>query len=238
MISARYIIFCTSAFLLLYVGSEASCGAWITSYGIARYQLSEDVAAWLTSLFWSSVTVGRLSGVLIAQYASPWTMLWGDMLGSIIGFILLLSLGSYVTVLWISTVIIGLSMATMYASSYSIPYLLKVPLTSKAAMILSVGAGIGDMGIPAFVGVMLGAFGTQYFVWIVGIIVTLTIPLAISLKIVGKQRENLTSTSPLSTSINSNDMKEELLQNEKIQLEETLEVTNDEYEKNNFEIIT
>jgi fucose permease len=42
------------------VGAETSYGGWIFTYAVRVYNFEEADAAYLSSVFWASITVGRL----------------------------------------------------------------------------------------------------------------------------------------------------------------------------------
>ena len=61
--------------LCLYIGAEVSYGSWIYNY-VLKMNLGDDkMAAYLTSIFWGSLTAGRLIGVPVAARLRPRTIL-------------------------------------------------------------------------------------------------------------------------------------------------------------------
>jgi len=150
-------------YLLLYVGAETSYGGWIFTYAVRVYNFEEADAAYLSSVFWASITVGRLIAVPISIYFTPRTILFGDMAGCMISLTLLLVF-SYLknkVLLWILTVTFGFSMASIFATAFSLPSILKITITSKAASVMIVGASIGDMVLPMVAGWILSGIGPQ-----------------------------------------------------------------------------
>jgi FHS family Na+ dependent glucose MFS transporter 1 len=53
-------------FFFLYVGAEVSFGGWVFTYAVTLELTTETFAAYLTSAFWGSLTVGRLLAIPIA----------------------------------------------------------------------------------------------------------------------------------------------------------------------------
>ena len=56
---------------VLYVGGESGYGAWIYTYAFTLKFGTEVTAAYLTSAFWGSFTLGRLLGIWVSTRARP-----------------------------------------------------------------------------------------------------------------------------------------------------------------------
>jgi FHS family Na+ dependent glucose MFS transporter 1 len=80
-------------FLFLYVGAEVSFGGWIYTYTLALKLSGAAAAAYLTSAFWGSLTVGRLLAIPLASRFRPRAVLFCDLAGCMVsvGVILLWS---------------------------------------------------------------------------------------------------------------------------------------------------
>ena len=76
---------------VLYVGGEAGYGAWIYTYAFTLNFGTEVTAAYLTSAFWGSFTLGRLFGIWVSTRLRPMPILLLDFAGCIlsVGVILL-----------------------------------------------------------------------------------------------------------------------------------------------------
>jgi len=59
------------------------------------------------------------------------------------------------------TATFGLSMASIFATAFSLPLLLNVNITGFASSVLIVGASIGDMVLPMVTGWLISALGPQ-----------------------------------------------------------------------------
>jgi FHS family Na+ dependent glucose MFS transporter 1 len=104
------------AFFFLYGGSEAGFGAWIYSYA-THLQLGDPAeSAYLSSLFWGLLGLGRLMGVPVIARVSPQRVL------KVMLPLVLLSLGGLLSfphspaALWAGTAGMGLSMACIFPS--------------------------------------------------------------------------------------------------------------------------
>lgn len=152
-----------SVFLLLYVGLEVAYGGYIFTFGrTTRKAMSEDSAAFLTSSFWGSFALARLASVPISRYLRPSKMLWMDMAGCLLGSVVLLSQlkdgdcrASDMTKLWVGTVLLGISMASVFPSTVSWAEYF-VTVSGRTASILLVASSCGEMLIPLAVGNTIG----------------------------------------------------------------------------------
>lgn len=148
-----------SAFLLLYVGLEIAYGGYIFTFGVkSQPTMSEDGAAFLTSAFWGSFALARLASVPLSRYLRPSKMLWLDMAGCLLGSTILVSQISDLecdksdpTKLWAGTVILGISMASVFPSAINFAEYF-VTVSGKTASVLLVAASFGEMLIPFAVG--------------------------------------------------------------------------------------
>ena len=146
-------------FLLLYVGLEIAYGGYIFTFGVkSTPSMSEDSAAFLTSAFWGSFALARLASVPLSRYLRPSKMLWLDMAGCMLGSAILVSQISDLdcnrsdhTKLWAGTVILGISMASVFPSAINFAEYF-VTVSGKTASVLLVAASFGEMLIPLAVG--------------------------------------------------------------------------------------
>ena len=152
-----------SVFLLLYVGVEVAYGGYIYTFGRkSQVQMSKDNAAFLTSGFWGSFAFARLASVPISKYLRPSKMLCLDMVGCLLGSVVLVSQfkdgdcgASDLTKLWVGTVILGISMASVFPSAINWAEYF-VTVSGRTASVLVVSAACGEMLIPLAVGNTIG----------------------------------------------------------------------------------
>ena len=148
-----------SAFLLLYVGMEEAFGGYIFTFGVtSNPKMTDENAAFLTSAFWGSFALARLASVPLARYLRPSKMLWIDMIGCLIGSAVLVSQFSdgqcdtaHPTKLWAGTVILGVSMASVFPSAINFAEYF-VTVSGKTASVLLVASSFGGMLVPLAVG--------------------------------------------------------------------------------------
>lgn len=142
---------------VLYVGAEVGFSNWIYTYAITLNLATAVTAAYLTSAFWGLFTVGRLLGIWIASRAPAPTILFTDLTGCLGGLGLIILGHTSAALLWIGSSTLGLSMASIFPTILMLAgKRLRVSGTITGWFL--VGAGIGGMLLPWFIG--------QAFVWI------------------------------------------------------------------------
>lgn len=136
---------------VLYVGSEAGYGAWIYTYAFTLKFGTEITAAYLTSVFWGSFTLGRLLGIWISTLAKPLTILYWDFVGCVISVGIILLFPQSNLMLWAGTVLFGLSQASIFPTFLTLAEE-RMHVTGTIAGLFLVGAGVGGMILPWLIG--------------------------------------------------------------------------------------
>jgi FHS family Na+ dependent glucose MFS transporter 1 len=159
---------------VLYVGGEAGYGAWIYTYSFTLNFGTEITAAYLTSAFWGSFTLGRLLGIWISTLTKPMTILLLDFAGCILSVGLILLFQESATVLWAGTILFGLSQASIFPTFLTLAEE-RMHITGTIAGLFLVGAGVGGMILPWLIGqgfVQVGATAMMAMIFI-GIVLNL-----------------------------------------------------------------
>jgi MFS transporter, FHS family, Na+ dependent glucose transporter 1 len=156
---------------VLYVGGEAGYGAWIYTYAFTLNFGTEVTAAYLTSAFWGSFTVGRLLGIWVSTRAKPLTILYLDFAGCIVSLALILLFPQSTIMLWSGTILFGISQASIFPTFLTLAEE-RMHVTGTIAGLFLVGAGVGGMILPwligqAFVQIGAGAMMAMIFIGIV-----------------------------------------------------------------------
>ncbi len=152
------LVFLVALFLLLYVGAEASFGGWIFTYTVVKELSSEAAAAYLTSVFWGTLTLGRLLAIPLTLRFKLRTLLAVDLVGCLVsGGIILLWSNSFVAI-WLGTVGMGLSMASMFPTTVALAER-HMTITAQVAGWFFVGAGTGGMSLPWVIGQLFESLG-------------------------------------------------------------------------------
>lgn len=149
--------------LLLYVGAEISFGGWIFSYATELDLMTDAAAAFLTSVFWGGLTLGRLLAVpLSARYPAD-RLLVVDFLGCLVCAALPL-MWSTPIILWISAVGMGLAMASVFPLCIALAER-KMKITGKVTRWFFGGVGLGAMTMPWIIGRLFEGVGAQVLMW-------------------------------------------------------------------------
>ena len=153
-------------FFFLYVGAEVGFAGWISTYSITLELTTQTSAAYLTSLFWGSFTLGRLVGIPIATRFQARTILSADLAGCVISLLILLIWPTSPIALVIGTIGTGLSMASIF------PTMLiwaerQMHISGKTAGYFFMGAGAGGMFVPLLIGLLFQRRGPGVTIWII-----------------------------------------------------------------------
>ncbi len=154
----RLMVLFISIFMFLHVGAELSYGGWIYSYAVNLNLASKTHAAYLTSAYWGSLTLGRLISVLIVLRMKPRTMLLVDLVGCICAVTLLLAfpLSSYSA--WIGTIVLGFSIAALIPTSITFAKE-NMDISGRVMSWFVIGIGGGNMFFPWLIGQLFESKG-------------------------------------------------------------------------------
>ncbi|XP_035384893.1 sodium-dependent glucose transporter 1 isoform X2 [Electrophorus electricus] len=144
-----------SIFFFWYVGAEVAFGSFIFTYAEEYVGLGQAQAAGLNSLFWGSFAVCRGLAVFFAACAYPGTLILASLLGSTLSSLLLVLFRTSRAALWCCTALYGASMAATFPSGIS--WLEQyTAVTGRSAAAFVVGAALGEMLLPAMLGLLIG----------------------------------------------------------------------------------
>jgi fucose permease len=152
-------------FFLTFVGAEGSYGGWIASYAVATGIATPAMAAYLTSAYWGALTLSRLVSVPLALRFRPRALLIADLVGCLVGLGLAVFGGGSSTVIWLATIIMGISVATLFPVTMSFAGEV-VTVTGQFTGLMFVGASLGGMLLPWLIGQFFEPIGPQAAMWI------------------------------------------------------------------------
>ncbi|RPJ29369.1 MAG: MFS transporter [Chloroflexi bacterium] len=135
----------------LYVGAEVGYGNWIYTYTFKLGLGTEAGSADLTSAFWGFFTLGRLFAVWMSTRATSKTILFVDFAGGLVSLGLILLFRESGTILWIGTVLLGISLASIFPTFLSLSEE-RMHVTGTITGWFLVGGGIGGMILPWLIG--------------------------------------------------------------------------------------
>ncbi|MCA9920027.1 MAG: MFS transporter [Anaerolineales bacterium] len=153
-------------FLFFYVGSELTYGNWIYTYALTLDLADATRAAYLTSGFWLSFTIGRAISIPVAAKFKPSQILAVAFLGGLGALALAIAAPNSLTVLWIATVAVGFFMAPVWATGYNLAGQ-SMTLTATVSSIIILGDSFGGVVLPWVTGQAIERFGAHSMPWLV-----------------------------------------------------------------------
>lgn len=159
-------------FFFLYVGAEASFAGWIYTYSRSLNLASETNAAYLTSVFWGALMLGRLLAIPLAVRFRSSVLLWVDLVGCMLSMLLILAIPFSPIVLMFGTVGVGLSMASMFPTMMTLAEK-RLGLSGKITGWFLVGSSLGGMTIPWFIGQLFEGVGPRITMVVIQVVIVL-----------------------------------------------------------------
>jgi len=157
-----------AVFCFVYVGAEVSFGGWIYTYAVATGLATQTTAAYLTSVFWGALTLGRLLAIPVAMRLSSRIILFSDLIGCLIGIGAILLWPSSEAVLWGGTFLVGFGMASVFPTMLSFAAR-RMTTTGTVTAWFLVGSSIGAMLMPWIIGQLFVPVGPQVVMLVIGI---------------------------------------------------------------------
>jgi FHS family Na+ dependent glucose MFS transporter 1 len=174
----------------LYVGAEVGYGNWIYTYAFKLKLASETVAAYLTSAFWGAFTLGRLVGIPLASRIRPKMMILADLFGCLASMAVIILWPASVTALWVGTLGLGFSMASIFAATMSFAQS-RIHMTGQITGLFLVGTGGGGMFMPWLIGQLFERRGPGVTMWIVFVTLILNLGLLGLLAVYGRSSQKV-----------------------------------------------
>jgi len=152
-------------FFLLFAGSEGAYGGWLYSYALATGIATESVAAYMTSVYWGAFTLARLISIPLSFRFRAITLLIVDVVGCLVGLVLAVLGEGSPTMIWIATIILGASIATLFPVALTFASEV-ITVTGQFTSLIFVGVSLGGMLIPWVIGQFFEPAGPQSAMWI------------------------------------------------------------------------
>ncbi|RME98360.1 MAG: MFS transporter [Chloroflexi bacterium] len=147
-------------FLFFYVGSEITYGNWIYTYAISLNLADATGAAYLTSAFWLSFTIGRAISIPAAVRFNPAQILAVAFVGGLGSLALMILAPNSINILWAATLAVGFFMAPIWATGYNLAGQ-SIALTATISSIIILGDSFGAVALPWVTGQAIEHFGAQ-----------------------------------------------------------------------------
>jgi MFS transporter, FHS family, Na+ dependent glucose transporter 1 len=151
----------------LYAAAEVGYGGWVSTYAATLGFGDAAEAAYLTSVFWGTLTLGRLVAIPLASRFPPAAIIGVDLLGALLCVAAILLAPDSARTLWIATAILGFCLASIF------PTLLvfsgeRMAVSGRSTSWYMAGASVGSMTLPWIIGQLFAAVGPATMMWLVG----------------------------------------------------------------------
>jgi len=153
------VLWTLSILLLLYVGVEVGTGGWIATYMQLTADFRPEEAALTASIFYMSLTGGRLvAAALAARLKSSTVLLLSLLLAVVGGIVLAIGVGNG-AITFVSFVLLGVSFGPIYPTTISmVPVLFQSNAGKAFSLAITVGS-IGGIILPWLQGKLLESVG-------------------------------------------------------------------------------
>jgi len=143
-----------------YNGAALAFGGWIYTYAIEMNLATATTAAYLTSVFWGGLTLGRLAAIPLALRFSPRAILRADYAGALISLLVMLVWPHSNAAVIVTCAGLGFSLASIYPTTMSLSRQL-MSISGKVTGLFAIGQSIGAMVIPWLIGLFFEPVGPQ-----------------------------------------------------------------------------
>lgn len=134
-----------------YAAASYAFGGWIFTYA-TRLGLADDATgAYLTSLYWGALTVGRLISIPLAVKLKPEYILRIDLVGALASVVVMMAFPTSLLAVIIGSAGLGFFLATIFPTSMSLAGRI-LPITGKETSFFAAGSSLGALIVPWLVG--------------------------------------------------------------------------------------
>jgi len=169
-----------SLFFFLHTGTELSYGGWIFSYAVAMQIRPDSIARLLNSAYWGGFALGRVISIPLAMNLRPQTMLLLDLIGAISSLSVIVLLPGWPPAIWIGTIGLGLSIASLFPSSLNFAEQ-RMPISGRVTSYFLVGANSGAMILPWVIGQLFDSIGPQSMMFMLWVVVVLALAMLLAI---------------------------------------------------------
>jgi MFS transporter, FHS family, Na+ dependent glucose transporter 1 len=134
-----------------YSGASLAYGGWIFTYALKMNLANETQAAYLTSVFWGALTLGRLVAIPLALRFSPRAILRADYIGALASLLVLMAWPRSPVAVIVTSAGLGFALASIYPTTMSMAGNLML-ISGRVTGLFSIGNSVGSMIVPWVVG--------------------------------------------------------------------------------------
>jgi len=181
-----FISFWIASMVFISDGLQGSFGSYIYTYAVkSNIGITTDDAAYLNSLFWGSLALGRLLAIFVSMYVSPKVMLLFDITGCLASIISMFIFRFRPLSLWIGTATFGLCLSNIFPTSVSMAESY-FRLTGTITCFFVVCSGLGEMAVPLLIGKLFDVIGPISFLAVSTILCFASVGIYIAVIITGR----------------------------------------------------
>jgi FHS family Na+ dependent glucose MFS transporter 1 len=160
------LVISAALFLFFYVGAEVAFGGWVYTYAVTLKLASTVGAAYLTSGFWLSFTLGRLLSIPLATRFTPPQIVLAALCTclSILAMVIIIPDSS--VVLWFAALGLGFGMAPLWPTGFTLAGQ-SLTLTASVSGMILLGDSFGCVVLPWLVGQVMEVTGPRALVYLV-----------------------------------------------------------------------
>lgn len=177
-------------FFFVYPAFESGYGGWIFTYTIEMKLGDPAAAAYLTSIFWGTLTFGRFLAILLAIRFQPRKILISNLIGISLGLSIILLWPHSKTALWTGTAIFGTSIASIFPMNLAWAEQ-NMAITGRVNGLFFMSASAGGMLFPLLFGQLFAYFGPQTIMQAIFIDLILAIAIFSGLILNSKNKPNV-----------------------------------------------
>ncbi len=153
-------------FLFFYVGAEISFSGWVYTYATTLNLASASGAAYLTSAFWLSFTVGRLLSIPAATRFKPQQVIPVAVVGCLVFLGLGIAFSGSSSMLWAVAIGLGFCMAPVWPTGFTLAGQ-SLNLTGRITSLVLLGDCFGGMLLPWLIGRVIDLTGPQAMTFLI-----------------------------------------------------------------------
>lgn len=116
-------------------------------------------AAYGTSVFWSTITIGRMSAICLTMFMSNKAMLLMNTTGCIFSSILMLFLSHSKSIVYLGGSLFGFFMSSIFPLAISQPTYFKMKINNSIMSTFVIFGSLGEMFVPWLIGKLIDWFG-------------------------------------------------------------------------------
>jgi FHS family Na+ dependent glucose MFS transporter 1 len=154
-----WLVFLMVILFFVYVGVEMGFGGWIYTYVVEENIIDQSNAAYINSLYWGALTVGRLLTVFVSRKLPPSKILIGNFSLAIIALAVILIWPLSSTAIWIGSAGLGFALSSIFPTLLVLGET-RMSITGGITGLFFLGSSVGGMIVPMVLGQIIEYVGS------------------------------------------------------------------------------